>query len=280
VNFPATFDFSAQNLVLPSTVVYSVSFDQLAADCVTTPSTCGNNPNPVGSLNVMLSYSVSSVSVGADPMPGYVFVQSANLTALNSDIGTCNTLTANVFEAAYVDCWDGSSSYWDHTPTNNWGDIPAAQFNVTAASNIGPVGPAGPAGPTGATGLPGLPGLAGPTGPAGATGATGAAGAKGDTGATGPQGPAGPAGSAPTTHGYYEVAADGGVFCFGGAVFYGSMGDQHLNSPIVSIVVTPGDKGYYLIAADGGVFNFGDSHFAGSMGGQHLNSPMVGGAAA
>ena len=34
---------------------------------------------------------------------------------------------------------------------------------------------------------------------------------------------------------YWLVAADGGVFAFGEAPFYGSMGGQHLNEPIVSI---------------------------------------------
>ncbi len=33
--------------------------------------------------------------------------------------------------------------------------------------------------------------------------------------------------------GYWEVAADGGVFAFGDAGYYGSMGGQHLNQPVV-----------------------------------------------
>lgn len=33
--------------------------------------------------------------------------------------------------------------------------------------------------------------------------------------------------------GYYEVSADGGVFTFGGARFYGSMGGKPLNKPVV-----------------------------------------------
>jgi hypothetical protein len=37
------------------------------------------------------------------------------------------------------------------------------------------------------------------------------------------------------THGYWEVAADGGVFAFGDASFYGSMGNKVLNKPIVGI---------------------------------------------
>ena len=44
--------------------------------------------------------------------------------------------------------------------------------------------------------------------------------------------------------GYWMVAADGGVFAFGGAGYYGSMGGAHLNSAIISITSTPDGKGY------------------------------------
>ena len=71
------------------------------------------------------------------------------------------------------------------------------------------------------------------------------------------------------------VAADGGVFSFGNAAFYGSMGGA-FNAPVVGITATPDGKGYWLVAADGGVFSFGDAVFAGSMGGSHLNGPVVG----
>ena len=36
--------------------------------------------------------------------------------------------------------------------------------------------------------------------------------------------------------GYWLAAADGGVFAFGTARFYGSMAGKHLNSPITGIV--------------------------------------------
>ncbi|MGC8512913.1 MAG: beta strand repeat-containing protein [Acidimicrobiales bacterium] len=76
--------------------------------------------------------------------------------------------------------------------------------------------------------------------------------------------------------GYWLAAADGGIFTFGDANYYGSMGGQHLNAPIVSITPTPDGKGYWLAAADGGIFTFGDANYYGSMGGQHLNAPVVG----
>jgi hypothetical protein len=79
--------------------------------------------------------------------------------------------------------------------------------------------------------------------------------------------------------GYWLSAADGGVFTFGDAHFYGSMGDVHLNAPVVGMAGTPNHAGYWLDAADGGVFTFGDAHFYGSMGDVHLNAPVVGMAA-
>ncbi len=80
----------------------------------------------------------------------------------------------------------------------------------------------------------------------------------------------------PDGRGYWEVAADGGIFTFGDAGFYGSMGGQRLNSPVVGMTATPDGRGYWEVAADGGIFTFGDAGFYGSMGGQRLNSPVVG----
>jgi hypothetical protein len=76
--------------------------------------------------------------------------------------------------------------------------------------------------------------------------------------------------------GYWLAAADGGVFSYGDAQFYGSMGGKRLNAPVVGMAATPSGKGYWLVARDGGIFAFGDAQFAGSMGGKPLNAPMVG----
>jgi hypothetical protein len=75
---------------------------------------------------------------------------------------------------------------------------------------------------------------------------------------------------------YWTVATDGGVFSFGVAHYYGSMGGHHLNQPIVGMASTPDGGGYWLVASDGGIFNFGDAGYYGSMGGHHLNQPIVG----
>ncbi len=80
----------------------------------------------------------------------------------------------------------------------------------------------------------------------------------------------------PTSPGYWEVASDGGIFAFGNAKFYGSMGGKPLNKPIVSMAATPDGQGYWEVASDGGIFTFGDAKFYGSMGGKPLNAPVVG----
>ncbi len=72
----------------------------------------------------------------------------------------------------------------------------------------------------------------------------------------------------PTGQGYWEVAADGGIFAFGNAAYLGSMGGHPLNQPIVAIATTPTGQGYWEVAADGGIFAFGNAAYLGSMGGR------------
>ena len=85
-------------------------------------------------------------------------------------------------------------------------------------------------------------------------------------------------GMAPTPDGggYWLVGNDGGVFSFGDARFFGSMGGKTLNRPIVAMSGTPDNGGDWLVASDGGIFSFGDARFFGSTGGIHLNEPIVG----
>jgi len=98
-----------------------------------------------------------------------------------------------------------------------------------------------------------------------------------------PGGSAGPAGATTTASGqpsagagYWFVAADGGIFSFGDAAFFGSTGAQRLNQPIVAVAPTPDRQGYWLVGSDGGVSSFGDAAFFGSTGAQRLNQPIVG----
>ncbi len=70
----------------------------------------------------------------------------------------------------------------------------------------------------------------------------------------------------PPPSGYRLVGADGGVFSFGGAQFYGSVPGLgvHVND-VVAAVSTPSGNGYWLFGADGGVFSFGGAQFYGSV---------------
>jgi peptidoglycan/xylan/chitin deacetylase (PgdA/CDA1 family) len=82
----------------------------------------------------------------------------------------------------------------------------------------------------------------------------------------------------PSGSGYQLTAADGGVFAFGGAGFFGSLPSIGITpvQPVVAMAQTPDGRGYWLVGADGGVFSFGDATYHGSMGGLPLDSPVVG----
>ena len=57
------------------------------------------------------------------------------------------------------------------------------------------------------------------------------------------------------TGSYRTVAADGGIFTFGGAHFYGSPAGR-TTAPIVGMAVDHATGGYWLASADGNVYNF------------------------
>ena len=80
----------------------------------------------------------------------------------------------------------------------------------------------------------------------------------------------------PDGGGYWQVAADGGVFAYGDASFRGSAGNLTLNKPIVGMASTADGAGYWLVASDGGIFAYGDAIFNGSAGNITLNKPIVG----
>ena len=66
--------------------------------------------------------------------------------------------------------------------------------------------------------------------------------------------------------GYWEVAADGGIFSFGDAPSMGRWAAAAQRA-IVGMAATADGGGYWVVAADGGIFSFGDAAFHGSMGG-------------
>ncbi|MGC8481517.1 MAG: CHAP domain-containing protein, partial [Acidimicrobiales bacterium] len=80
----------------------------------------------------------------------------------------------------------------------------------------------------------------------------------------------------PTGQGYWLVASDGGIFTFGDAPFYGSMGGQPINASVMGMAATPNGEGYWLVGNDGGVFTFGDAPFYGSDGAMLPNAVISG----
>ena len=76
--------------------------------------------------------------------------------------------------------------------------------------------------------------------------------------------------STATTHGYWLVGSDGGIFNFGAAGFYGSTGSLALQRPVVGLSPTTSRTGYWLVASDGGIFAF-NTGFYGSLPGLGLN---------
>ena len=74
-----------------------------------------------------------------------------------------------------------------------------------------------------------------------------------------------------STHGYWLVGGDGGIFNFGSAQFYGSTGSLTLQRPVVGISPTSSRTGYWLVASDGGIFAYGDAGFVGSLPGAPYN---------
>ncbi|MHB8490599.1 MAG: hypothetical protein ACYDA6_00070 [Solirubrobacteraceae bacterium] len=81
--------------------------------------------------------------------------------------------------------------------------------------------------------------------------------------------------ASPNRDGYWLVGSDGGVFAYGAAPFYGSLGGRQLSAPIVGAAATPTGHGYWLVGRDGGIFAFGDAGYYGSTGNIRLNQPAV-----
>ena len=93
--------------------------------------------------------------------------------------------------------------------------------------------------------------------------------------AVGPGVPVRGAAGTRTGRGAWVVDSNGSVYAFGDAPFFGSMGGQRLNRPIVGMAARPDGLGYWLVASDGGIFTFGSARFHGSTGGRVLNSPIL-----
>ena len=65
--------------------------------------------------------------------------------------------------------------------------------------------------------------------------------------------------------GYWLVAADGGIFTFGDANFYGSAGSSNLPDAAVGMVASPGGGGYLIATENGVVLPYGDAQAFGGL---------------
>ena len=131
-----TFNLSAQNVVLPSNVVYGIAYNTSdygatpygdSTACHAAVSGCGYD-----SLNVGLSNDPNNVSVGSDPNPGTVYWNTQ--TAGNyCDGGAGGTATFRIDGAANTStCSDGGASTgWAVSGTGSPYYVPAVQFNAT-----------------------------------------------------------------------------------------------------------------------------------------------------
>jgi hypothetical protein len=81
--------------------------------------------------------------------------------------------------------------------------------------------------------------------------------------------------STPTGAGYWLVASDGGIFSFGTAPFFGSLGGLPLKHPIAAATALPDGSGYWFSDTAGLVSNFGAAKYFGSAP-SPLNRPIVG----
>lgn len=75
----------------------------------------------------------------------------------------------------------------------------------------------------------------------------------------------------PRIHGGYAVlqTRDGGVFCYDGAPFFGSMVGV-APGPFVALTWTPSGNGYWILDGEGAVFSHGDAQYHGGVNGPPL----------
>ena len=81
-----------------------------------------------------------------------------------------------------------------------------------------------------------------------------------------------------SNEGFWLLGRDGGVFSFGTAQFFGSIGNIPLNKQIVGMAAKPDGSGYWFVGSDGGIFAY-KAPFWGSTGNVRLTRPIVGMAA-
>ena len=78
-----------------------------------------------------------------------------------------------------------------------------------------------------------------------------------------------------SNEGFWLLGKDGGVFSFGTAQYFGSIGHLAGAKPVVSMAADPDGTGYWFVGPDGGIFAY-KAPFWGSTGAIKLTKPIVG----
>ena len=78
-----------------------------------------------------------------------------------------------------------------------------------------------------------------------------------------------------SNEGFWLLGKDGGVFSFGTAQYFGSIGHLAGAKPVVSMAADPDGTGYWFVGPDGGIFAY-KAPFWGSTGSIKLTRPIVG----
>lgn len=81
---------------------------------------------------------------------------------------------------------------------------------------------------------------------------------------------------APVPSAYWLVGANGAVYTFASAHFYGSVGDRHSPAPVVAMPATAASSGYWLVGPDGAVYAVGEARNYGRPLATELTSPVQG----
>jgi hypothetical protein len=82
--------------------------------------------------------------------------------------------------------------------------------------------------------------------------------------------------SASAPRGYWLLGADGALYAFGGAPYYGGANGRLAGGETaVGIQSSPSGAGYYVLTSRGRILTFGDARSRGSMDGVPLNAPII-----
>ncbi|MDA8197544.1 MAG: fibronectin type III domain-containing protein, partial [Actinomycetota bacterium] len=182
-----------------------------------------NNPSSIGSDSVFLSWTPSA-TISNSPADGYtVFYGTTPIGKLAPITAICAGSVGSSSTQCTVTGLNPSTSYYFYVEAKDQVGSSSSSNEVFATTSSISI-PASTSGSGTGTGT--------------GTGTTSSSGSgTGSASTTGSQSP-----STVLNPGYWLVASDGGVFAYGDAAFYGSLGGSIINKPVVGIASTPDGK--------------------------------------